>query len=272
MWRGEADVSGSKASQRWMDLLDAASKIAGVLTTVILGWLTVSLTWNDQLKRSEQATADTVLKVVELSVAKDDATKNIGLTMIDAMQRDGMGGLLDQAVVGQSGFQILLSKLTDTISAGGAAAQVAPSPAAGERPAASPLIGELIRPAEPREGTPTSSAPTPVAPTSAAPSAEAAKPEAAAAESWVYLGTWDAAAAKWTSRYLAFDAKLPPDALQGKRFEVPRRTGAIYVRSGPSSATTLAPILDTLPAGKSVRIEQVSGGSSDAHKWARVTY
>jgi hypothetical protein len=231
---------------RWKDFLDAASNVAGVLTTVILGWLTVSLTWNDQVKRSEQATTDTVLKVVELSVAKDDATRNIGLTMIGAIQHDAMGGLLDQRVVTQNGFQVLLSKLTDTISSAGA----------------TPAI-KVAEPPTPVEAGNAAAQGTPIA---------GDDKVVSGADGWVYLGTWDAVDGHWVSQYLSFGAGLKPDELVGKQLKISAHASAVYVRSGPSTPTGLAPVIATLASGQQVIVRGIKAGSSNAHYWAQVAY
>ncbi len=238
--------------------LDAVSKVASIATPLVLGWLTLQLTWNSQLKQSEQATADTVLKVIELSIGKDDATKNVGLTMISAIQQDGMGGLLDPYVYQKDGFKSLLSKLSDTINGGGGAtttAVVSPPPPLPVAPLAA------VHPSE--APAPVVAPPVPVAP--------AAVAEASAPAPWVYLGTWDAAARIWKTQYLEFKKSTPPDELKNKQFKVPPHVGAVYLRAGPSTETALEPVVGTLHPGQMVTIDEIEGGSSASHLWARVT-
>jgi len=245
---GSSDDGAEQHSVAWRTL-DSFSKLAGIATPLVLGWLTVHLTYADQQKRSEQATADTILKVIELSIGKDDATKNVGLTMIVAIEQDGMGGLLDPKVVATDGFRRLLSNLTDTINAGGAGA------AGGATALPTPHTG----------GTTggTGASPSGAAPT-LSPISETGL--------WVYLGTWDGVSKTWRTRYLGFNNNVPPADLKGKQLKVPEYIGSIYLRAGPSTESALEPIVGTLHPGQTVKIEDVQAGSQGTHLWARVTF
>jgi len=241
--------------------LDAVSKVASIATPLVLGWLSLQLTWNNQIKQSEQATADTVLKVIELSIGDADATENVGLTMISAIEQDGMGGLLDPYVYQKDGFKSLLSKLTDTINGGGSATTAAvaaptilpPAPPGAVQP------GEASGPATSPAGAPPVLAPP------------ASVTEASAPAPWVYLGTWDAAARIWKTKYLEFKKSTAPDDLKNRQFKVPPHVGAVYLRAGPSTDTALEPVIGTLRPGQTVTIDEIEGGSSASHLWARVT-
>ncbi len=220
-----------------MRILDVIAKFAGIATPLVLGWLTYHLTIEDQKKRATQATTDTVLKIVELSVGKDDATKNVGLTMIAEIDTDGMGGLIDDDLRAQAGFHKLLSDLRDTISSGSAGTSPGPATSAA---APAPPHGTAPAPTDPDD----------------------------AVEKWVYVGTWDGN--HWATRHIAIEPNMTPQDLKNRNIRVPKYIGNIYVRSGPSTPTALAPVVDVLHPGQSVTVLEVRTGSDPTHYWARI--
>jgi hypothetical protein len=214
-------------------IFDVASKVANIATPVVLGWATIYLTWSDQQRQSSQATANIILKVIELTISKDDTTKSVGFRILSDIQNNDMGGLLDHHFVTTDNFTKLLSTLSDIIQAGGAGSATPTGPAAA--------------------------APSDVSP-------------ASTVANWVYLGTWIAESKTWQTRYLDFKKDVAPETLKGKTLTVPVEVGAIYLRSGPSTGNGLDPIIGLRRPGQTVTVEDVQAGSRGSHFWARVTF
>ena len=84
---------------------------------------------------------------------------------------------------------------------------------------------------------------------------------------WVFLGTYHGQSGKWETRYLEFAETARPETLANKELRVWEVTGDLNVRSGlPDSKGLLASVVNTLPEGSRVTLENVQRwGASDLY-------
>lgn len=99
-----------------------------------------------------------------------------------------------------------------------------------------------------------------------------AKPDATL-RGWAYLGTYEASAGQWRTRYFDFSATTPPQQLMGTKQTVSTLTGDLNIRTGlPSGEGPMPPALAILVPGQSVHIRTVRNWNASGYHWAEVEY
>lgn len=90
------------------------------------------------------------------------------------------------------------------------------------------------------------------------------EPADVATGKYVYVGSYNATAKRWETKYLDFSGAPEPEALQGRELKVSQTLGGLNVRSGiPDANGILPPSIDVLSPGETIEIdEMVSWGSS----------
>lgn len=98
-------------------------------------------------------------------------------------------------------------------------------------------------------------------------------PSGAALRGWAYLGTYEASAKQWRTRYFDFSATTDPERLIGTQQTVSKLTGELNIRERlPSGDAPMPPALAVLVPGQSIYIRSVRNWKNSGYHWAEVDY
>jgi len=223
-------IDNKNKPTEWLDLW---VKFLTFVSTTVIAVMAFQLNSKGEASKSNQNALDTIIKVIALNASEKQAEQNAGQALMSELSNDEFLSTFFPNFSNSTQIKNIINRLREQVYTQGVA----------------------IKPVLPINTIQSSG-----------------NQKNLLSGRWVYIGQYDKANNRWDTKYLVGmpNDSDAPESLIGKTLKVNRQTGALNVRSGPATETSIAPVIDVIPPGQDVTIEQVQSAGKNPHYWGKL--